>query len=114
VDGHPDIARPSSLHGTPRRERKAKKCACAVGNVLIHVGEQKATLDQMTRSMCVGTAGGVESAIVKAEGLCARVEDVRLKPHWGSKASSHERRTPGKSRRGLASLPAKPGRWRQT
>lgn len=38
--------------------------------------EQKAVLDQLQRSKCMGTASGVEAAIVKAEGLCAYVEDV--------------------------------------
>jgi hypothetical protein len=38
--------------------------------------EQKAVLDQLQRSRCMGTASGVEAAIVKAEGLCAYVEDV--------------------------------------
>jgi hypothetical protein len=38
--------------------------------------EQKAVIDQLQRSKCMGTASGVEAAIVKAEGLCAYVEDV--------------------------------------
>ncbi|MBX3655779.1 MAG: hypothetical protein KF686_16470 [Ramlibacter sp.] len=38
--------------------------------------EQKAILDQLSRSKCFGTAAGVEAAIVKAEGLCGNVEDV--------------------------------------
>ena len=35
--------------------------------------EQLAVLDQLKRSKCMGTAGGVDSEIVKAEGLCAFV-----------------------------------------
>jgi hypothetical protein len=38
--------------------------------------EQKAILDRMQRSKCFGTSGGVEAAIVRAEGLCGNVEDV--------------------------------------
>ena len=38
--------------------------------------EQAAVLDQLRRSRCVGTAGGVETEIVKAEGLCAIVVGV--------------------------------------
>lgn len=38
--------------------------------------EQKAVLEQLQRSRCMGTASGVEAAIVKNEGLCAYVEEV--------------------------------------
>ncbi len=38
--------------------------------------EQKAVLDQLSRSKCFGTTSGIEAAIVKAEGLCGQVEDV--------------------------------------
>lgn len=38
--------------------------------------EQKAVLDQLKRSKCMGTASGIEAAIAKSEGLCAYVEDV--------------------------------------
>lgn len=35
--------------------------------------EQLAVLDQLKRSKCIGTAGGADTEIVKAEGLCAFV-----------------------------------------
>ncbi len=38
--------------------------------------EQLAVLDQLKRSKCVGTTGGVDTEIVKAEGLCAIVVAV--------------------------------------
>lgn len=38
--------------------------------------EQQAILEKMQRSRCMGTAASVEAAIVKAEALCAYVEDV--------------------------------------
>ncbi len=38
--------------------------------------EQKVILDRMQRSKCFGTAAGVETAIVRAEGVCGNVEDV--------------------------------------
>lgn len=45
--------------------------------------EQQAILDRLTRSKCLGTAGGVEAAIVRAEGLCGRVEDVAAQAALG-------------------------------
>ncbi|MDB5928806.1 MAG: hypothetical protein JWR60_513 [Polaromonas sp.] len=38
--------------------------------------DQLAVLDQLRRSKCLGTSGGVETEIVKAEGLCAIVVNV--------------------------------------
>ena len=38
--------------------------------------EQLAVLDQLKRSKCVGTTGGVDTEIIKAEGLCAIVVAV--------------------------------------
>lgn len=38
--------------------------------------EQLAVLDQLKRSKCIGTAGGVETEIVKAEGLCTMVISI--------------------------------------
>lgn len=38
--------------------------------------EQLAVLDQLKRSKCIGTTGGVDTEIVKAEGLCAIVVTV--------------------------------------
>ncbi len=38
--------------------------------------EQKAVLEHLQRSRCMGTASGIEAAIVKNEGLCAYVEEV--------------------------------------
>ena len=50
--------------------------AVAVPLKSLREAEQKAVLDQLSRSKCFGTAAGVESAIVKAEGLCGNLEDV--------------------------------------
>ncbi len=38
--------------------------------------EQKAVLDQLSRSKCWGTANGVETWVAKSEGLCGNVEEV--------------------------------------
>jgi hypothetical protein len=38
--------------------------------------DQLAVLDKMKRSKCMGTAGGLETEIVKTEALCARVDVV--------------------------------------
>lgn len=50
--------------------------APAVQIKTLPAAQQKAILDQLTRSKCFGTAAGVEGAIAKAEGLCGNVEDV--------------------------------------
>ena len=48
----------------------------AVPLASLSAAEQKAVLDQLSRSKCFGTTAGVEAAVVKAEGLCGQVEDV--------------------------------------
>lgn len=57
--------------------------AGAVSIKSLPAAEQKEVLDRLTRSKCLGTAGGVEAAIVRAEGLCGRVEDVAAQSAMG-------------------------------
>ncbi len=38
--------------------------------------EQRNVLDRLKRSRCMGTTAGIEAAVVKAEGICAMVEDI--------------------------------------
>ena len=55
----------------------------AVAFGTLHANEQGALLDQLKRSKCVGTTGGVDSEIVKAEGLCAIVVAVSAQSAMG-------------------------------
>jgi hypothetical protein len=67
---------PAVLAITAVPAANAQTDAAPVALASLPPAEQRAILDRLKRSRCMGTTAGTEAAIIKAEGICAIVEDV--------------------------------------